>query len=504
MRIGDKMRIRKILWWIISFAFVSLTIYFGITLYTKADFLTNIQKYLICFIGALIVFLIEYLYRKVNWVKIKKEFTDGKKLRIKLFRIFSHFIVAILCCCMALGSYLITNVDDVINGISVRQEEKLIENSTTQYYAYTYVDSPVTSLGDSFSTIGIVYAERGALYNPFVTYMQNTYSKVVGTSYDFANYLSMEECVNGIYNHSIDLILISQDMYYDIIAYDSTFISKTVRIGTVELTNAVESKPVNVTSESFNVLLLGVDIRENEGTIKTDSRCDSIMIASFNPNTMEISLVSIPRDSYVLVNGVYDKITHSGNQGIATVISTVENLLGIEINYYAKFNFKALVDIVDALGGVDVDVLYSFEEMDSNDTVGAISLEEGYQHLNGEQALAYARHRKTVTDSKRANAQQQILQATMSKLVSFSTVSKIKSLFNAVGSNMMTNMSTDEIYSLMTLAPKLGEAQFSAMVIGVEEGSTIYFPQYNSNMYTCEINADSLAEAKQQIQNVFD
>ena len=99
---------------------------------------------------------------------------------------------------------------------------------------------------------------------------------------------------------------------------------------------------MKVSKEAFNVLILGVDIREDEGDIHSNTRADTIMVASFDPKTMKASLVSIPRDTYTPLsyNNQEDKLTHAGSYGVGCMIETVENLLDIQINYYAKFNFK--------------------------------------------------------------------------------------------------------------------------------------------------------------------
>ena len=153
-------------------------------------------------------------------------------------------------------------------------------------------------------------------------------------------------------------------------------------------------------TEPFTVLLLGVD-SEQEGLKSNASfNGDTMMLISFNPKTLNATVFSIPRDTYVPIScygGGMSKINSSTSGGTSCVIDTIENLIDIPIDYYVKINFKGVVDLVDALNGVEVDVPIKFCEQDSNrDFSNMICLEKGYQNLNGEEALALSRHRKTL------------------------------------------------------------------------------------------------------------
>ena len=222
------------------------------------------------------------------------------------------------------------------------------------------------------------------------------------------------------------------------------------------------------------------------------------MVASFNPTTMQISLVSIPRDSYVLVGDNYDKITHAGMDGITAVIDSVENLLDIHINYFAKFNFNALVQMIDAINGININVDYGFCEQDSHDVPDAICLEEGYQHLDGEQALAYARHRKTVTDHIRNNAQQQVIKGITDRLTSVSILTNFNSLLKVLANNMLTNFTKKELYSLAGLAPNLGSLNYQNTVLSGEDDLR-YIAKYGQELAVTYLDDDSISEAHDQI-----
>jgi LCP family protein required for cell wall assembly len=194
------------------------------------------------------------------------------------------------------------------------------------------------------------------------------------------------------------------------------------------------------------------------------------MLITFNPNTLNATLLSIPRDSYVPIacyaGKPRSKITHAAWNGESCMIDTIENLTGITIDYYVKINFKGLVKIVDTLGGIDMDIPYSFCEQDSNRKFGnnTIYVKAGFQTLNGEQALAFSRNRHTwpaycgaeysnyeSNDFIRGQNQQKVLTAILDKIKSNGNLQTIYNLLDVVSNSMETNMSTSEILSLYNI-----------------------------------------------------
>ncbi|WP_419893168.1 LCP family protein [Oceanobacillus kimchii] len=153
---------------------------------------------------------------------------------------------------------------------------------------------------------------------------------------------------------------------------------------------------VEINMDNITVLIMGVDTGIKRGN-EDRSRTDSLLFASLNKKDKSVDLLSIPRDSYVYIpsEGKNDKIAHAhAFGGTMGTIDTVENMLDIPVDYYVKLNFDSFVDVVESLGGIEVDVPYEFTESDSNDKKDAIHLMPGEQTLNGEEALAFARTRK--------------------------------------------------------------------------------------------------------------
>ena len=212
---------------------------------------------------------------------------------------------------------------------------------------------------------------------------------------------------------------------------------------------------------------MGIDSIVTDIT-NANSNADSLMLLTFNPDTLNTTILSIPRDSYVPISCGYfnktNKITHSGWFGEACVEETIENFTGIDIDYYCKVVFKGMFDLVDVLGGITVDVPFSFCEQNSERQWGknAISLKLGVQELNGEEALALARNRHknpsslckstwenwSSDDFVRGQNQQKILAAIIAKAKSIKDVNSIINILNATSKHMDTNISTTQILSL--------------------------------------------------------
>lgn len=220
------------------------------------------------------------------------------------------------------------------------------------------------------------------------------------------------------------------------------------------------AKGGNKIDKPFTVLLMGVD-SEKENIKGASFNGDSLMLITFNPTTLNTTIVSIPRDTYVPISclsGRKNKITHAAWGGESCMISTIENFTGIKIDYYVKINFKGVVKLVDNLGGIDVDVPIDFCEQDSNRNFdNLICLKKGQQTLNGEQALALSRHRKTINDFIRGQNQQLVVKGLMNKAKSIRSIDTIYSLLDTLSNNMETNMTTNEILSFYNVAKEILE-----------------------------------------------
>ena len=282
---------------------------------------------------------------------------------------------------------------------------------------------------------------------------------------DIKEYSDYIEMLNDLYDKNIDAVLISSNytvMFNTIEKFANikddvrviTSKSKTFKKKTV--TNTSNK---NIIKDPFTVLLMGVDSEQDGLTKDAAFNGDSLMLITFNPNTLNTTVLSIPRDTYVPImcfkNNKKNKITHASWQGVDCMERTIENFTDIDIDYYVKMNFKGVVDLVDALGGIDVDVPIKFCEQNSDRTWGSstICLDKGEQHLNGEQALALARHRKTLAlgDIQRGLNQQLVVEGMLKKLTTIDSLDKINDILNTISKNMDTNISTNQILSFYNI-----------------------------------------------------
>ena len=171
-----------------------------------------------------------------------------------------------------------------------------------------------------------------------------------------------------------------------------------------EGTSIASSGKVKVTDEAFNIYVTGIDQWSNEKGLDLE-RSDVNMIITVNPLTRKIVLTSIPRDAYIPLHrtGTMDKLTHTGIYGVNETLNSVHDWLDIDFNYYVKMNFNACVDIVDAIGGIDVDSPKAFKSK-----ISKYTYTKGVNHLNGKQALYYARERAAFNGEDQIRVKNQI------------------------------------------------------------------------------------------------
>lgn len=272
---------------------------------------------------------------------------------------------------------------------------------------------------------------------------------------DLINALYTKE-VDGIFVSSNYSIMFSSETSFETIKEDTRvkyeYSRKMKNADTVQSTNKKLTEP-------FSLLLIGVDSEKESMNASSSFNGDTLMLLTFNPKTMNLTMFSIPRDTYVPIsckNNNYGKINSSSYGGTNCVIKTIENLTGVTIDYYVKINFKGVVNLVDALEKIEVNVPINFCEQDSNRRFGnsEICLKKGIQNLNGEQALALARHRHSLPlgDFQRVQHQQLIVEAISKKATSIHSISDFYKVLDAIVNNIETNMATSQMLSFYEVA----------------------------------------------------
>lgn len=367
-------------------------------------------------------------------------------------KILCSLMVVVLSAVYGLGNYYLYSTNTTLE--TVTDQGNKAKNTVSVVALNSSGLEDVNSLEGSklgvLKTIGNEATKKSLTdlkkYN--VTYTKKTYDNMLGM-------------LKALYDGEVDAIVLNEayrSNVCDLEDYanfnnDTKVIHKTVYYTKENSSSLAVS---DITSKPFNILISGND---SFGSLDENSRSDVDMLVTINPVTSTILLTSIPRDSYVkeVCNdyacnyGVYDKLTHTGIYGVDTTKDTIENLLDIDINYVYRVNFTSMIDIVDALGGVDVTVPEGMAVSKFYTNSNLEGVHEGENHLDGKRALAYSRERKAYLDGdlQRARNQQQVLQAMFKKATSPEIIKNYTSLLKALIGAFDTNMTTKEITSFI-------------------------------------------------------
>lgn len=367
-------------------------------------------------------------------------------------KILCSLMVVVLSAVYGLGNYYLYSTNTTLE--TVTDQGNKAKNTVSVVVLNSSGLENVNSLEGSklgvLKTIGNEATKKSLtdLKKNNVTYTKKTYDNMLGM-------------LKALYDGEVDAIVLNEayrSNVCDLEDYtnfnnDTKVIHKTVYYTKENSSSLAVS---DITSKPFNVLISGND---SFGSLDENSRSDVDMLVTINPVTSTILLTSIPRDSYVkeVCNdyacnyGVYDKLTHTGIYGVDTTKDTIENLLDIDINYVYRVNFTSMIDIVDALGGVDVTVPEGMAVSKFYTNSNLEGVHEGENHLDGKRALAYSRERKAYLDGdlQRARNQQQVLQAMFKKATSPEIIKNYTSLLKALIGAFDTNMTTKEITSFI-------------------------------------------------------
>ncbi len=258
------------------------------------------------------------------------------------------------------------------------------------------------------------------------------------------------------------------------------------------------TKEVGITTEPFILFITGMD---TYGSITKTSRSDVNILITINPITKQVLLTAIPRDYYVQLHGTRgykDKLTHAGIYGVNMSVKTVEDLMDIDINYYAKINFTSLIRLVDVLGGIDVNSKYAFKVWHYNYYVGN-------NHLNGDQALAFARERHSLPggDRTRGENQETVIKEIVEKASNPQILARYNAILNTLNGTFETNMSTINIKKLVKM--QLNDMATWNIVSSNLNGTDSHNYTYSLGkqlLYVMEPKQSTIDKAKAMIEKV--
>ena len=399
-------------------------------------------------------------------------------------------ILVVIACALA-GAYLWRTVHTVktISGTSSEQ---------TRVTTYVLQDSMVQSAEDlTGKNIGILSTLDRTNTDMALEQMESEYGITPSTK----EYDSLTELADGLNQNEVDAILLNEaylDLYDETSGYE-TFPESLRAVLTLQIEHEVgaeQEQSSQLSDPIINILISGSDTRSD--VIDQRGRSDVNIIASINTQTHQILLISTPRDYFVPldvgVEDAYDKLTHAGIYGMDVLMGTLENLYGIDLDYYFRLNFVGFEQVIDALGGVDV---YSAYEFDSGD----YHYQQGTNTLNGAQALAFVRNRYAFADGDRQRGKNQmaVVEGVLKKATSPSVLSNYLFILDSIQSCVDTNVPYDVISALVRQQLKDGATWSveSFSVNGSDSHSTTY--SMNQDLYVMIPDEATVQEAKEKL-----
>ena len=355
-------------------------------------------------------------------------------------KIFSVLMSVIL----AVGSFYIFKANGTVSEISGSGTK------VDKVVVAVLADDPAESIQDAKDySFGVQYALKGEEIQETV----GAINEELGSAIAETEYRSVQEQATALHNGDVQAIIYNE-AYNGILSEEFGDFGNSIKviyshsIETKVENNAAEQ--VEVKDDTFTVYISGIDVY---GAIETNSRSDVNIMAVVNPTSHQILLVTTPRDYYVEIPGIsggeLDKLTHAGIYGVDASMATLGQLYDTTIDFYARVNFTSLVEMVDALGGVDV---YSEQAFTTSEDTGLVmNVVQGENHFNGQQALAFSRERMNVDggDFQRGKNQQAVITAMIKKAVSPAILVGANGILNSVSGNVDTNMSQDQIQTLI-------------------------------------------------------
>lgn len=375
------------------------------------------------------------------------------------------------------------------------------EQQTVEFLVITRKDSPLKELPDlQGKTVGTYISEE-----PVYMAARKKLADEVTVNYQTSP--NITEMASSTLVGGFDATLMTKSNYDALKDQNKDFRKDTKKLYSfsVKMDEADLAKRVNVTKEPFNILISGLDV---SGTIDVTSRSDVNMIMTVNPKTHKILLTSIPRDSVIHMNekgGAADKLTHTGIYGIGCSLGAVEDLTGLDMNYYVKVNYTTVKKLVDALGGIDVKNDYEF---DTHGMKAKYHFKKGKIHLDGAHALAFARERKSFPDGdiQRNRNQAKVMSAMIKKATSSRTIlMNYTNILNSIKDYMQINMTQKEIKSLVKM--QIAKNPDWSIKRQSMEGPSAFMQCYSTGSYevsVVQVSDESLSKCVKKIKKVME
>ena len=433
--------------------------------------------------------------------------------RVKTGKVLCGLLAVLLSGLMLYGSVAAASGKSALLAIAGKNLQK------TTSYVVVMADDPARSIGDTVGyTFGIL-SEDADISADNTSALLEDIKDGLGGRVDTSTYADLTSLADALYDGNAGAIILNSGYLTALDSLDdySTFTQDTRIIYEFSTTKELEPiKPnASITSQPFVVYCSGIDARSSD--INIQSLSDVNILAVIHPRTHQILLINTPRDYYVPLarNGQRDKLPHAGMYGIDESAAVLGNLYGVKADYYARVNFAGLKKIVDALDGVDVNSDYEFTTVgmevpnENGDGVhmAGYTFTKGINHLNGEQALCFARERHAFAsgDIQRGINQMKVIDAMLNKIKSPALLMGFSKIMDAASDCFVTDFSQDQISALvrMQLSDFANWDIQSYTVTGSSGTSTQCYSAKGQKLYVMKPDEASVSKAKEMIAVVL-
>lgn len=397
--------------------------------------------------------------------------------RNKLGKLITGAVALILSIAMLFGTSAMGSLQEALSRISGHTTKSDI------IAVIVTADDPAQELIDAEGyTFGYAKELDRQNTDTLMTHIRESLHDVKNASFE-----TLTDLADALYDDQVDAIILNKG-YLSVLegteGYED-FSAQTRIIYEHEITReiTIDVDRSDVTRKPFVVFCNGIDARSSNLSVNTNS--DVNILAVVNPRTREVLLINTPRDYYVALhmNGQMDKLTHAGVYGVEESMGTLADLYDVEIPYYVRVNFFGLVDIVDALGGVDVvsPMAFTTNTMEIPNENGYLvdgmvySFPAGEIHLNGREALAFSRERYSFSDGdmQRGRNQMEVIRGIVDKVTSPSILSNYQNLLKAVSDSFVTNIDYNQITSLVQMQQRDNRGwHITTYAVGMGDGNT--------------------------------
>ena len=450
----------------------TLTMIFLVYLIFKIDILPNNILIIILF-GILFIAII------LNLILLKSK-----------NRIINSIVLIIM---LITGGIILYGANYLNNTVSFIKEASSIKEEINKYYVVVLDKSEYKKIDD-------IKAKN-------VGYVENTPEEVfnkIDVELDYNSYSNQLELYKDLDIKKIEAILVS-DSYMDIMTEEvDNFKENTRVLYTIDIYKKIENinKSVETNKEPFTIFISGIDAY---GSIGNVSRSDVNILVTVNPNTGKILLTSIPRDYYVRLHGTTgykDKLTHAGLYGVNMSISTIEDLIDIDINYYVRVNFNTLIKVIDDIGGIDIYSDHDFIAWPDE----SCKFNQGMNSVGGKCALAFSRERYAYQggDRHRGQNQQAVISAIIKKVnTDRNLILKYNDILDSLNGTFQTNMQFEDITSFIKNQINNNISwDIESISLDGYDSSNYTYSYSGSKLYVMEPNYNTVENAKNKILEV--